>query len=202
MLGARVRSLLKLKAATDALENSYRKLRELEKVRDDLMKMIVHDLKTSAHFRARDARDAWRRRLRQADRRSEARCRRRRREGGGSARSDRRHSRGRAHRGSGCYPDARADRARSTAAASCITSGSIGFSRRRRTRRSTSTDDAPVFEADKALLKRVFSNLIQNAVSHSSRPIDAAMSARRNRRRDSVHRSPTTAPGFRRSITR
>src|SRR6266852_4415352 len=46
VLGARVRSLLKLKAATDALEGSYRKLRELEKVRDDLMKMIVHDLKT------------------------------------------------------------------------------------------------------------------------------------------------------------
>src|SRR4026208_1788851 len=46
VLGARVRSLLKLKAATDALDESYRKLRELEKVRDDLMKMIVHDLKT------------------------------------------------------------------------------------------------------------------------------------------------------------
>src|SRR5688500_7653281 len=46
VLGARVRSLLKLKAATDALESSYRKLRELEKVRDDLMKMIVHDLKS------------------------------------------------------------------------------------------------------------------------------------------------------------
>jgi signal transduction histidine kinase len=46
VLGARVRSLLKLKGATDALEDSYRKLRELEKVRDDLMKMIVHDLKS------------------------------------------------------------------------------------------------------------------------------------------------------------
>src|SRR5687767_15314169 len=46
VLGARVRSLLKLKAATDALEESARKLRELEKVRDDLMKMIVHDLKS------------------------------------------------------------------------------------------------------------------------------------------------------------
>src|SRR3979411_2652216 len=46
VLGARVRSLLKLKAATDALEDSLRKLRELEKVRDDLMKIIVHDLKT------------------------------------------------------------------------------------------------------------------------------------------------------------
>ena len=46
VLGARVRSLIKLKAATDALEASYRKLREVEKMRDDLMKMIVHDLKT------------------------------------------------------------------------------------------------------------------------------------------------------------
>ncbi|HYD53360.1 MAG TPA: response regulator, partial [Gemmatimonadaceae bacterium] len=46
VLGARVRSLLRLKAATDALEESYRKLRELERIRDDLMKMIVHDLKT------------------------------------------------------------------------------------------------------------------------------------------------------------
>ena len=46
LLGARVRSLLKLKAATDALEDSYRRLRDLERVRDDLMKMIVHDLKT------------------------------------------------------------------------------------------------------------------------------------------------------------
>jgi two-component system sensor histidine kinase/response regulator len=45
VLGARVRSLLKLKAVTDALEDSYRKLRELEKVRADLMKMVVHDLK-------------------------------------------------------------------------------------------------------------------------------------------------------------
>src|SRR5712691_12691246 len=46
VLNARVRSLLKLKGATDALEESLKKLRELERVRDDLMKMIVHDLKT------------------------------------------------------------------------------------------------------------------------------------------------------------
>src|SRR5881397_2373811 len=46
VLGARVRSLLKLKAATDSLENTLRKLREAEKMRDDLMKMIVHDLKS------------------------------------------------------------------------------------------------------------------------------------------------------------
>ncbi len=41
-----MRALLRLKFATDALEESYARLRELEKVRDDLMKMIVHDLKT------------------------------------------------------------------------------------------------------------------------------------------------------------
>src|SRR6266568_9068545 len=46
VLGARVRSLLKLKSATDSLEDALRKLREVEKMRDDLMKMIVHDLKT------------------------------------------------------------------------------------------------------------------------------------------------------------
>lgn len=46
LLGARVRSLLKLKATTDALEESLRRQRELERMRDDLMKMIVHDLKT------------------------------------------------------------------------------------------------------------------------------------------------------------
>ncbi|HEY7877248.1 MAG TPA: ATP-binding protein [Gemmatimonadaceae bacterium] len=46
VLSARVRSLLRLKVATDALEQSYRRLRELQKMRDDLMKMIVHDLKT------------------------------------------------------------------------------------------------------------------------------------------------------------
>ncbi|MBC7898336.1 MAG: hybrid sensor histidine kinase/response regulator [Cytophagaceae bacterium] len=46
VLGARVRSLLRLKTTSDALEESFKRLRELERVRDDLMKMIVHDLKT------------------------------------------------------------------------------------------------------------------------------------------------------------
>ncbi|MEA3245079.1 MAG: response regulator, partial [Gemmatimonadota bacterium] len=40
VLNARVHSLLKLKGATDALEESFKRLRELQKVRDDLMKMI------------------------------------------------------------------------------------------------------------------------------------------------------------------
>jgi signal transduction histidine kinase len=41
-------------------------------------------------------------------------------------------------------------------------------------------DDTPVFYADKALMKRVFSNLIQNAISHSSRPIELTMSAKKS----------------------
>jgi signal transduction histidine kinase len=46
ILLARVRSLLRLKSARDELEESYRKLQALERLKDDLMKMIVHDLKS------------------------------------------------------------------------------------------------------------------------------------------------------------
>jgi two-component system sensor histidine kinase/response regulator len=46
ILLARVRSLLRLKQARDELETSYRKLQALERLKDDLMKMIVHDLKS------------------------------------------------------------------------------------------------------------------------------------------------------------
>lgn len=46
VLLARIRSLLRLKAAGDELERSYRRLRELEELRDDLTRMIVHDLKS------------------------------------------------------------------------------------------------------------------------------------------------------------
>jgi two-component system, sensor histidine kinase and response regulator len=46
ILVARIRSLLRLKEANDQLEASYRKLQALERMRDDLMKMIVHDLKS------------------------------------------------------------------------------------------------------------------------------------------------------------
>jgi len=40
-------------------------------------------------------------------------------------------------------------------------------------------DDAPIFSGDKGLVKRVFSNLIQNAVTHSSNPVHLELSARR-----------------------
>ncbi len=46
ILLARVRSLLRLKTARDELEQSYRRLQALERLKDDLMRMIVHDLKS------------------------------------------------------------------------------------------------------------------------------------------------------------
>lgn len=46
VLVARIRSLLRLKAAGDALEASYRKLQELERLKDDLTRMVIHDLKS------------------------------------------------------------------------------------------------------------------------------------------------------------
>jgi signal transduction histidine kinase len=39
-------------------------------------------------------------------------------------------------------------------------------------------DDVPVFVADQTLLKRVFSNLIQNAVTHSAKAVELQLSAR------------------------
>ena len=46
VLMARIRSLLRLKASGDALEASYRRLRDLERLKDDLVRMVVHDLKS------------------------------------------------------------------------------------------------------------------------------------------------------------
>jgi signal transduction histidine kinase len=40
------------------------------------------------------------------------------------------------------------------------------------------SEDAPTFEADKPLLKRVFSNILQNALTHSGRAIELRITAR------------------------
>jgi signal transduction histidine kinase len=40
------------------------------------------------------------------------------------------------------------------------------------------SDDSPTFAADKPLLKRVFSNLLQNALTHSGRSIELKLTAR------------------------
>jgi two-component system sensor histidine kinase/response regulator len=178
VLGARVRSLLKLKAATDALEESLRKQKELEKVRDDLMKMIVHDLKTplTSIIGAMEM-------MMDGD--------------FGPLTSDQRGALGdaesRAEDLLGLIEDllevARLEESRLSLHLSALAPGAllaevkhewdIRFQQERATAIVEHSDDAPVIEADHALLKRVFSNLIQNALSHSARSVTVALGARR-----------------------
>jgi two-component system sensor histidine kinase/response regulator len=178
VLGARVRSLLKLKAATDALESSYRKLRELEKVRDDLMKMIVHDLKTpltSVLATLEMLGDGDFGALSESQRRAVA------------------DTEGKSEDLLALIGDileiARIEEAgislnyEQIAPAALLTELLHEWTHRFQqegTRVSLNVDDdTPLFEADRALLKRVFSNLIQNAVTHSSSPIELGLSARK-----------------------
>ena len=178
VLGARVRSLLKLKAATDALEGSYRKLRELEKVRDDLMKMIVHDLKsplTSVLATLEMLGDgdfgalAHRQRVAVGD------------------------AEGKAEDLLALIEDilevARIEEAAVTLSYEPIAPAALlselvhewthRFQQEKTVASLNIDDETPIFEADKALLKRVFSNLIQNAVTHSSTPITLTLSVRK-----------------------
>jgi two-component system, sensor histidine kinase and response regulator len=179
VLGARVRSLLKLKAATDALESSYRKLRELEKVRDDLMKMIVHDLKTpltSVLATLELLSDGDFGSLTETQKRAVG------------------EAEGKAEDLLALIEDilevARIEEAAVTLTRAPIAPAALlselhhewqhRFQQEHTSASLKVEDDTPVFYADKPLLKRVFSNLIQNAVSHSSKPIALVMSARRS----------------------
>jgi signal transduction histidine kinase len=178
VLGARVRSLLKLKAATDALEESLRKQKELEKVRDDLMKMIVHDLKTplTSIIGAMEMMidgdfgpltTSQRGALGDAESRAEDLL--------------------------GLIEDllevARLEETRLSLNLRPIAPAAllaevrheweIRFQQERATAVVEAADDAPVIEADHALLKRVFSNLVQNALSHSARAVTVTLGARR-----------------------
>jgi signal transduction histidine kinase len=179
VLGARVRSLLKLKAATDSLEDTLRKLREVEKMRDDLMKMIVHDLKTpltsvlatmemliDGDFGTIN--DEQRKMLADAE--------------------------GKAEDLLALIGDllevSRIEEATMTLDLQPIEPGafldeissewSIRFQQESATTIVDVADDAPVFEADKALLKRVIGNLIQNSLTHSASAVSIHLSARRN----------------------
>jgi signal transduction histidine kinase len=178
VLGARVRSLLKLKAATDALEESLRKQKELEKVRDDLMKMIVHDLKTplTSIIGAMEM-------MIDGD--------------FGPLTGNQRNALGdaesRAEDLLGLIEDllevARLEETRLTLNLKPIAPAAflaevrhewdIRFQQERATAVVEAADDAPVIEADHALLKRVFSNLVQNALSHSARAVTVTLGARR-----------------------
>src|ERR1700716_1916778 len=178
VLGARVRSLLKLKAATDALEESLRKQKELEKVRDDLMKMIVHDLKTplTSIIGAMEM-------MIDGD--------------FGPLTTNQRGALGdaesRAEDLLGLIEDllegARLEESRLSLHLAPLAPGAllaevkyeweIRFQQERATAVVEQSDDAPVIEADHALLKRVFGNLVQNALSHSARAVTVTLGARR-----------------------
>jgi signal transduction histidine kinase len=179
VLGARVRSLLKLKAATDSLEDTLRKLREAEKMRDDLMKMIVHDLKTPLTSVLATTEmlidgdwgplnDEQRKMLTDAE--------------------------GKAEDLLALIGDllevARIEEATMTldlqpiAPAALlneiVNEWSIRFQQEGATATLDVADDAPVFEADKPLLKRVLGNLVSNALTHSANAITLQLSARRD----------------------
>lgn len=177
VLGARVRSLLRLKAATDALEESYRKLRELEKVRDDLMKMIVHDLKTpltSVLATLEMVADGdfgpisfeQKRALGDAETKAEDLL---------ALIGD-------------LLEVARVEETGLTLDTQIIAPGAfvaelihewhVRFTQEGAAVQSSVADDTPTFEADKPLLKRVFSNLLQNALTHSGRSIQLKVTAR------------------------
>src|SRR6266699_2357623 len=178
VLGARVRSLLKLKAATDALEDSLRKLRELERVRDDLMKMIVHDLKTPLTSVL-----ATLEMLSDGD--------------FGVITTQQKVAIGDVESKSedllalidDILEVARIEETKRTLSLAPMAPGALlaelvhewghRFQQERATASVSVADDAPVFTADKNLIKRVFSNLIQNAVTHSSHPVHLDLSARR-----------------------
>jgi two-component system, sensor histidine kinase and response regulator len=179
VLGARVRSLLKLKAATDALEESFRKLRELEKMRDDLMKMIVHDLKTPLTSVL-----ATMEMLLEGDFGEVG-------EGPRKAVGD---AEAKAEDLLALINDllevSRLEEAELTldlqpiAPEALLTEidheWELRFQQEGAKARIDVTDDAPVFEADKALLKRVVNNLIQNAVTHSASAVKIDLRARRD----------------------
>jgi len=179
VLGARVRSLLKLKAATDALEESLRKQRELQKMRDDLMKMIVHDLKTPLTSVL-----ATMEMLLDGD--------------FGSLEQDQRKAVGDAE---GKAEDllalindvlevSRIEEAELTldlqpiAPAALLTEIEHEWEVRFQQEGAAATvdvaDDAPVFEGDRELLKRVLNNLVQNAVTHSAQAVKIDFKARKD----------------------
>lgn len=180
ILSARVRSLLRLKFATDALEESYRKLRELEKVRDDLMKMIVHDLKTpltsvlASLEMALDGdfgmmSEGLRRALGDAEAKAEDLL---------ALIED-------------LLEVARIEETTleldlqplSPAAliAELVEEWRVRFQQEEAEVSTDVSDDCPVFRADKGLIKRVFSNLIQNAITHAGSGVRIALSARSSR---------------------
>jgi two-component system, sensor histidine kinase and response regulator len=179
VLGARVRSLLRLKGATDALEDSYRKLRELEKVRDDLMKMIVHDLKTpltsilaslelllDGDFGPLN--DGQRQMVADADGKSQELLR---------LIEDLLEI---ARIEEAAIPLSLESIAPRGLVAEVLNEWAVRFQQDGATATVDVADDVGAFEGDRGLLKRVLANLIQNALMHSARAITLRLSVRRD----------------------
>jgi len=178
VMGARVRSLLRLKSAMDALEESSRKMRELEKLRDDLMKMIVHDLKsplTGVIATLEMLLDDDFGGLNEQQRRALV------------------ETEGKAEDLLALIEDlleirrieetAIVLKLEPIAPAALLNEIVHEWSTRFRQDGATVTvdvtDNAPIFHADKALLRRVFGNLVQNAITHSSQAVAIQLTARR-----------------------
>jgi signal transduction histidine kinase len=180
-LSARVKALVRLKTAMDALDESSRRLRELEKVRDDLMKMIVHDLKTPLTSVL-----ATLEMLADGDL--------------GELNFDQ----GRAiadmgERGkellsliddllqvwrieSTTVPLELADISPATFLDELLTEWHYRFHQAEAQVRLDVAPDARTIRGDRALLRRVFGNLIQNALTHTPAPVQLRISARDDRR--------------------
>ncbi len=179
VLGARVRSLLRLKGAMDALEQSYRKLRELEKVRDDLMKMIVHDLKTPLTSVL-----ATLEMMREGDFGDVSETQK-------GALADGEHK---AQDLLALIDDllevARIEETNLQLALAAITPApflhelvsewGVRLKQEGATVELDVAGDLPELQVDRALIKRVFTNLIQNALVHSARAVNIKLSARRD----------------------
>jgi len=177
VLGARVRSLLRLKATTDALEDSYRKLRELEKVRDDLMKMIVHDLKTPltsvlatlemvADGEFGEVSLAQKKALSDAEIKSEELL---------ALIGDLLEVAKIEETGMSLH---RTPLEPSAFIAELVEEWSVRFRQESASVTTIVSDAVPTIQADHQLIKRLFSNLIQNALTHSAREVTLKIAVR------------------------
>ncbi len=179
VLGARVRSLLKHKDAADALEEALRAQDELAKSRDDLMKMIVHDLKTplTAVLATLEMvvdgdygalQEPQRAALADAERQAEDLL----------------------ALIQNLLEVTKVEESKIALApepiapAAFLSEMVFDWQARLQQEGATATievaDDAPVFHADKAVMKRVFANLLQNALTHSPIGVHVRLRARKD----------------------
>jgi two-component system, sensor histidine kinase and response regulator len=179
VLGARVHSLLRHKDAADALEKALRTQDELAKSRDDLMKMIVHDLKTplTAVLATLEMvvdgdygtlQEPQRAALADAERQAEDLL----------------------ALIQNLLEVTKVEESKIALAPEPIAPAAflaeMVFDWQARLQQEGATaaievaDDAPVFHADKVLMKRVFANLLQNALTHSPLGVHVRLRARKD----------------------